>query len=137
MTGLAQEDRTVDLARSRSGQLSVRVSNAFRRVPLHLTIFVIMGIWLVPTFGLFVNSFRHLEDMNSAGWWTALFPPSGLTLDSYKQVLNTEVVANGFINSLIITIPATVIQIVIATMAGYAFAWMRFPGRDFFFIVIV
>jgi len=137
MTGLAQEDRTVDLARSRSGQLSVRLSNAFRRVPLHLTIFVIMGIWLVPTFGLFVNSFRHLEDMNSAGWWTALFPPSGLTLDSYKQVLNTEGVANGFINSLIITIPATVIQIVIATMAGYAFAWMRFPGRDFFFIVIV
>jgi alpha-glucoside transport system permease protein len=52
-------------------------------------------------------------------------------------VLSTEGVAAGFVNSLIITIPATVIQIAIATMAGYAFAWMRFPGRDFFFILIV
>jgi alpha-glucoside transport system permease protein len=52
-------------------------------------------------------------------------------------VLNTQGVVAGFVNSLIITIPATVIQIAIATMAGYAFAWMRFPGRDFFFILIV
>jgi alpha-glucoside transport system permease protein len=137
MSGLAQEDATVDLTRSRSDQASVRVLQMFRRFPVHLTIVIIMAIWLIPTFGLFVNSFRHIEDMSNAGWWTALFPPSGLTLDSYKQVLNTEGVASGFVNSLIITIPATVIQIVIATMAGYAFAWMRFPGRDFFFIVIV
>jgi alpha-glucoside transport system permease protein len=86
---------------------------------------------------LFVNSFRSITDMSTAGWWTALFPPSNLTLDSYKQVLDTQGVAAGFVNSLIITIPATVIQIFIATMAGYAFAWMRFPGRDFFFILIV
>jgi alpha-glucoside transport system permease protein len=98
---------------------------------------VIMAIWLIPTIGLVVNSFRSITDMSNAGWWTSLFPPSGLTFDSYQRVLDTEGVASGFVNSLIITIPATVIQIVIATMAGYAFAWMRFPGRDFFFIVIV
>jgi len=138
MTGLAHEDATVDVTRrSRSDQLSVRIFRTFRRLPVHLTIVVIMAIWLIPTFGLFVNSFRAIEDMSNAGWWTALFPPSDLTLQSYEQVLNTEGVASGFVNSLIITIPATVIQIVIATMAGYAFAWMRFPGRDFFFIVIV
>jgi ABC-type glycerol-3-phosphate transport system permease component len=136
MTGLARDDARVR-ATPRSERLSARLSRLFRRLPLHLTIFVIMAIWLIPTFGLFVNSFRGIADMSNAGWWTALFPPSGLTLESYQQVLNTEGVANGFINSLIITIPATVIQIVIATMAGYAFAWMRFPGRDFFFIVIV
>jgi alpha-glucoside transport system permease protein len=138
MTGLAQEDTSVDVTRrSKSETLSARISRNFRRLPLHLTIVIIMAIWLVPTFGLFVNSFRAIEDMSNAGWWTALFPPSDLTLQSYEQVLNTEGVASGFVNSLIITIPATVIQIVIATMAGYAFAWMRFPGRDFFFIVIV
>lgn len=138
MTGLAQEDASVDVTRrSRSDLLSVRIFREFRRLPLHLTIVIIMAIWLIPTFGLFVNSFRAIEDMSNAGWWTALFPPSDLTLQSYEQVLNTEGVASGFVNSLIITIPATVIQIVIATMAGYAFAWMRFPGRDFFFIVIV
>jgi alpha-glucoside transport system permease protein len=138
MTGLAHEDATVDaVRRSRTDRLSVRLARVIRRLPLHLTVFIIIAVWLIPTLGLFVNSFRGIADMSEAGWWTALFPPSQMTLESYEQVLNTEGVANGFINSLIITIPATVIQIVIATMAGYAFAWMRFPGRDFFFIVIV
>jgi alpha-glucoside transport system permease protein len=136
MTGMAQEDTSVQVA-GRSAAGSSRMSRLFNRLPLHLTIVVIMAVWLIPTFGLFVNSFRSITDMSSAGWWTALFPPSNLTLDSYKQVLDTQGVAAGFVNSLIITIPATVIQIFIATMAGYAFAWMRFPGRDFFFILIV
>jgi alpha-glucoside transport system permease protein len=121
----------------RSTAGSTRLSRLLQRLPLHLTIVVIMAVWLIPTIGLFVNSFRSITDMSTAGWWTALFPPSQLTLESYQQVLNTQGVAAGFVNSLIITIPATVIQIAIATMAGYAFAWMRFPGRDFFFILIV
>ena len=138
MTDLARQDAGLAVSGEvRSNALSARLFRFSRRLPLHLAVFVIMAIWLVPTFGLIVNSFRNITDMGNAGWWTALFPPSGLTLDSYERVLNTEGVASGFVNSLIITIPATVIQIVIATMAGYAFAWMRFPGRDFFFILIV
>jgi alpha-glucoside transport system permease protein len=136
MTGLTREDASVRVTR-RSETASSRLAGLVRRLPVHLTIIVIMAVWLIPTFGLFVNSFRSITDMSTAGWWTALFPPSDLTLESYQQVLGTEGVANGFVNSLIITIPATVIQIAIATMAGYAFAWMRFPGRDFFFILIV
>jgi alpha-glucoside transport system permease protein len=136
MTGLSREDASVR-ATARADTGSTRLSRLLRRLPLHLTIFVIMAIWLIPTLGLLVNSFRSIGDMSNAGWWTALFPPSQLTLASYEQVLNTQGVAAGFVNSLIITIPATVIQIAIATMAGYAFAWMRFPGRDFFFILIV
>jgi alpha-glucoside transport system permease protein len=134
MTGIAREEPGVKVvARSRPGGMS----RFLRRLPVHLTVIVIMAIWLIPTLGLLVNSFRSITDMSNAGWWTALFPPSGLTLDSYERVLSTEGVASGFVNSLIITIPATVIQITIATMAGYAFAWMKFPGRDFFFILIV
>jgi alpha-glucoside transport system permease protein len=136
MTDLARHDTGAKVAR-RSEGLSRRLSRIARRLPVHFTIVVIMAIWLIPTVGLLVNSFRSITDMSNAGWWTSLFPPSGLTFDSYQRVLDTEGVASGFVNSLIITIPATVIQIVIATMAGYAFAWMRFPGRDFFFIVIV
>ena len=67
MTGLAQEDASVDVTRrSRSNLLSVRIFRAFRRLPLHLTIVIIMAIWLIPTFGLFVNSFRAIEDMTLA-----------------------------------------------------------------------
>jgi alpha-glucoside transport system permease protein len=113
------------------------VSQRFRRLPLHLTVWFVMAIWLVPTIGLIVNSFRPVADMRVEGWWTTLFPPHGFTLDSYREVLSTEGIAGGLLNSLLITIPATVIQVVISAFAGYAFAWMRFPGRDFFFLVIV
>jgi len=125
-------------ARSRTGPFArAGLLNAARRLPLHLTIWVVMAIWLIPTLGLIINSFRPVAEMSQSGWWTALFPPSGLTLESYEKVLATENVAGSFVNSLLITIPATVIQVTIATMAGYGFAWMRFPGRDLFFILIV
>jgi alpha-glucoside transport system permease protein len=109
----------------------------FRRIPLHLTVGLVMAIWLIPTLGLIVNSFRSVSDMNTAGWWTTLFPPAGFTLDSYKEVLNTEGLAPSILNSLLISVPATVLQVTISLFAGYAFAWMRFPGRDLFFFVIV
>jgi alpha-glucoside transport system permease protein len=108
-----------------------------RRLPLHLAVWVVIAIWLVPTMGLIVNSFRSVADMSLGGWWSTLFPPHGFTMDSYERVLSTEGFGASFINSLLITIPATVIQLTIATMAGYAFAWMRFWGRDLAFIVIV
>jgi alpha-glucoside transport system permease protein len=100
-------------------------------------VWVVMAIWLIPTLGLVVNSFRSVHDMNLEGWWTTLFPPAGFTLESYERVFNTPGFTSSIVNSLLITIPATVLQVVISTFAGYAFAWMRFPGRDLFFLVIV
>lgn len=108
-----------------------------QRVPLHLAIVIFMIIWLIPTVGLIINSFRSVQDMGNAGWWTTLFPPRGFTLASYNQVLGIENVVSSIVNSILITVPATVIQLAIATMAAYAFAWMSFPGRNLFFIVIV
>jgi alpha-glucoside transport system permease protein len=108
-----------------------------QRLPIHIVIAVIIAIWIIPTLGLLVNSFRSLSDMNVAGWWTALLPPHGFSFASYSQVLNTENVVPSIFNSILITIPATVIQLTIATMGAYAFAWMQFPGKNIFFIVIV
>lgn len=107
------------------------------RLPLHLVIIVFMAVWLIPTIGLIINSFRSVQDMGNSGWWTTLFPPHGFTLASYQQVLGTENVESSIVNSILITIPATVIQLAIATMGAYAFAWMNFPGRNLIFIVIV
>ena len=108
-----------------------------QRLPLHLVIIILCAIWLVPTFGMVINSFRSVGDMGVAGWWTTLFPPHGFTLESYQQVLAIEEVPSSIAYSVLITIPATVIQLTIATMGAYAFAWMKFPGRNIFFIVIV
>jgi alpha-glucoside transport system permease protein len=108
-----------------------------QRLPLHLVIIIFCAIWVVPTVGMIINSFRSLEDMGNAGWWTVLFPPHGFTLASYQQVLAIDGVPASILSSVLITIPATVIQLTIATMGAYAFAWMKFPGRNIFFIVIV
>ncbi len=108
-----------------------------QRLPLHVVIAIFVAIWIIPTLGLIINSFRAVSDMSNAGWWTVLFPPHGFTLESYSEVLQTENVATSIVNSVLITVPATVIQLAIATMGAYAFAWMKFPGKNIFFIVIV
>lgn len=114
-----------------------RVGYRLQRLPLHIVVIAICLFWMLPTFGLLVNSFRSLHDMNNAGWWTALLPPRGFTFASYQQVLNIDGFPQSIINSILITVPATVIQLVVSTMGAYAFAWMSFPGRNIFFIVIV
>jgi alpha-glucoside transport system permease protein len=122
-------------AASRSAARDLR--SRLRRIPVHLTVGIVMAIWLIPTVGLLVNSFRTVKDMTQAGWWTSIFPPANFTLASYQQIFGTPGFADSLINSLLITVPATVLQVVIATFAGYAFAWMKFRGRDLFFLVIV
>ncbi len=116
---------------------SGRLPRFFSRFGVHLVLAVLMIIWLLPTIGLLVNSLRSSSDIASSGWWTALFPPKGLTLDSYAKVLAETDIASGFINSLFITIPATIIPIFVAAFAAYAFSWMNFPGRNLLFVAIV
>jgi len=93
-------------------------------------------IWTIPTFGLFVNSFRSRADSATTGWWEFFVHPS-FSLSGYNEVLTSQ---GGLIiplvNSLAITIPATIIPIFIASMAGYALAWMRFKGSDAIFFGI-
>jgi alpha-glucoside transport system permease protein len=114
-----------------------RWGHNLQRLPLHVVIIIVCAIWVVPTIGMVINSFRSVSDMGQSGWWTALFPPHGFTLGSYQQVLAVEGVGNSIVSSVLITLPATVIQLAIATMGAYAFAWMKFPGKNIFFIVIV
>ena len=75
--------------------------------------------------------------MLTTGWWNAFRLPFEFTLDNYREVLTENNMAQSFVNSLFITIPATVIPILVAAYAAYAFAWMDFPGRDALFILVV
>jgi len=114
-----------------------RFGGTLQRLPLHFVIIIVCAFWVIPTIGMVVNSFRSVGDMGQAGWWTTLFPPHGFTFASYQQVLQIEGVVPSIVSSILITIPATVIQLAVATMGAYAFAWMKFPGKNIFFIVIV
>jgi alpha-glucoside transport system permease protein len=97
---------------------------------------VIAVLWTVPTVGLFITSIRPKEDTLRTGWWQIFINPT-VTLQNYTDVLfGRDGLAGPFVNSLAIAIPATVFPLVIASLAGYAFAWMQFKGRDVIFVLV-
>jgi alpha-glucoside transport system permease protein len=107
------------------------------RVPLHAALLLISLIWLLPTVTLLISSFRPANEVLTTGWWNAFTLPFEFTLENYTDVLTRNNMGQSFINSLFVTIPATVIPIMVAAFAAYAFAWMDFPGRNALFILIV
>jgi alpha-glucoside transport system permease protein len=104
---------------------------------LHIAVIGLTLAWIVPTVGLLVTSFRTPADIANTGWWTALAPPWKFTLDNYSQMLQASNLGQGFFNSFMISIPATIIPVTIAAFAAYSFAWMKFPGRDWIFLALV
>lgn len=100
---------------------------------------VIAVLWTLPTFGLFLSSFRPQQLIQTTGWWT-IFQNPGLTIDNYATALqagNSQLnMAGAFVNSIAITLPATIIPITVALLAAYAFAWMEFRGRNMLFILV-
>jgi len=107
------------------------------RIALHASIVLIVFIWLLPTLGMLVNSFRPASDVVRTGWWTALSPTAQFTTENYVHIFNQSGIGNAFLNSLFITIPATIIPVTIASFAAYAFSWMSFPGRNILFVAVV
>ncbi|HSK48294.1 MAG TPA: carbohydrate ABC transporter permease [Coriobacteriia bacterium] len=114
-----------------------RLARAVSRGPLHVLIIAVCLAWMIPTLGLFVSSFREGSDIATSGWWTALSSPSTLNLENYRQVLFTQGMARSFLNSLIIAVPATLLTILVAALAAYAFSWIEFRGREALFLLVV
>jgi alpha-glucoside transport system permease protein len=104
---------------------------------VHAVLAVVTLVWLLPTVGLFVSSLRPARLIATSGWWMALTPPFAFTLENYAHVLSQANLARSFVNSLLIAIPSTVMPVLVAAFAAYAFSWMRFPGRNALFLVIV
>ena len=103
-------------------------------------VLLIAVAWTVPTAGLLISSLRTEASVSSTGWWTVFAHPfefTQYTLGNYERVLTAEGLFDAFLNSLIVTIPATVIPITLAAFAAYGFAWTKFRGRSFLFAVVV
>ena len=115
---------------------SEKVTRFIGRSPVHIVLGLIGLIWLVPSIGLLITSFRPSSDMRASGWWTIITNPS-FTLDNYARVLESEGIGAAFLNSVFITVPSTLIPLVVASLAAFALAWIRFPFRDTVFLVII
>lgn len=119
--------------------LGNRIYSFLRSIPTWV-LWVLVIIWTVPTFSLFVNSFRTRDAQRASGFWNAFSDSTFPTFDNYKEVLFPDVGAglgNALLNSAAISIVATIIPIAIAAFAAYAFAWIEFRGREWLFIATV
>ncbi len=126
----------VGMAGTKPRTTSERIVRALNRTPVHIVLGLVAVVWLAPTIGLLITSFRPRSDIQTSGWWEVL-GTLRFTLDNYREVLAGQGIFGSFINSLIITIPSTILPIFLASLAAYAFSWLRFPFRDTLFLLTV
>ncbi|MEO0768952.1 MAG: carbohydrate ABC transporter permease, partial [Cyanobacteria bacterium J06649_4] len=110
------------------------------KAPVHIAVVTLAIVWTLPTLGLFISSFRPASDLTQTGWWTVFLNPfefTQFTLSNYSAVLFDQGMGQAFLNSLAISVPATIMPIAIATFAAYALAWIDFPGRQTLFMITV
>ncbi len=104
---------------------------------VQVVLVVIALFWLVPSIGLFLSSLRSASDSGTSGWWTVFTAPTQLTLDNYANLLTNPTILGSIGNTILITVPTTLLVVLIGSLAGHALAWVQFPGRDWLFIAIV
>jgi alpha-glucoside transport system permease protein len=117
--------------------VSAKIVRWAAKTPVYLVLIAVGLLWLVPTFGLFVTSFMAREDFQEEGWWTVFSEPSKLTFENYDTLLENDVIIESIWTTVWIAVGATVLPIIVAALAGYAFAWLEFPGRDWLFILVI
>jgi alpha-glucoside transport system permease protein len=120
----------------RERTLAARIMRGLNRTPIHIALGLIALIWLAPTVGLLVTSFRPRSDIQVTGWWES-FLQFRYTLENYSAVLTSQGMLHFFWNTVLIAVPSTIIPVALASMAAYAFSWLNFPFRDGIFLLVV
>jgi alpha-glucoside transport system permease protein len=124
-------------------QLSGRDSRAawvvrqFARLPVQLLMLFVALLWLVPTTGLFLTSVMPASDIAEQGWWKLFTKPSMATLENYRALFDDNALVDALVTTAIIAVGNTLLVLILAALAAYAFAWLPFPGRDALFIVVI
>ena len=117
--------------------VATKIVRALGRAPVHLVLMLIALMWLIPTAGLFITSLLTPSDQAEGGWWNFLFEPSAWTLENYRDMFNNDSIVDALIITAQVTLGATVLPILVASLAAYALAWIEFPGRDWIFLTVV
>jgi alpha-glucoside transport system permease protein len=110
------------------------------QIVINVVVIVAMLLWIVPTLGLLITSFRPASDVVYSGWWTVLTSPlkfTQYTVENYKAVLSSGGMSTAFRNSFIITVGGTVIPVFLASLAAFGLSKLHFRGRGLFYALIV
>ncbi|MEV7427837.1 MULTISPECIES: carbohydrate ABC transporter permease [unclassified Streptomyces] len=130
---MTTQDTTVKAKPSLGGRIAAHAGGGVMRVFL-----VLVGLfWLMPTIGLLISSLRDSSDINASGWWKVFTAPAQLTTANYARLLENDTITNSLFSTIMITVPSTLLVVVIGSLAAYAFAWLDFPGRDWWFLAVV
>jgi alpha-glucoside transport system permease protein len=116
---------------------AARILRVLGRAPVQIVLIFVGVLWLVPTFGLLLTSLLSPADFSAEGWWQVFSEPSKLTWDNYDRVISSEPLRDALLTTVWVAIGGTVLPIIVAALAGYAFAWLEFPGRDWLFILVI
>lgn len=114
-----------------------RIVALFNNSIVNIILVIVAVMWLVPTVGLFVASFRSSQANSATGWWTVFQDVHQLTVENYSSLLGNDAMMQSLLNTIIIVVPSTLLVVAFGAMAGYALAWIDFPGRDWVLIGVV
>nr|WP_210422643.1 MULTISPECIES: carbohydrate ABC transporter permease [unclassified Cryobacterium] len=114
-----------------------RILGVFNNSIVNVVFVLVALFWLVPSVGLLLSSLRTVGDSASSGWWTVFTEPTQLTLENYAALLSNDTITGSFWNTILIAVPTTFFVVLFGSLAGYAFAWMEFPGRDWLLIAVI
>ncbi|MGO1770012.1 MAG: carbohydrate ABC transporter permease [Microbacterium sp.] len=122
---------------TRKKTLAQRIVSGLGGTVINVLLMVVAIFWLVPSVGLFLTSLRSSGDNADSGWWTIFTAPAQITLENYANLLQNSEITGSIWNTVVIAVPSTVLVVLIGSLAGHAFAWMSFPGRDWLLIVVI
>ncbi|HLQ04760.1 MAG TPA: carbohydrate ABC transporter permease [Verrucomicrobiae bacterium] len=117
--------------------VAARILRIVAKSPVHLVLAFIGVIWLIPTFGLLITSILAPASFNQFGWWKLLSKPSLHTWQNYSNLWHHTPIPHSLWVTAQIAVGGTVLPIIVAALAAYAFAWLEFPGRDWLFIAVI
>jgi alpha-glucoside transport system permease protein len=117
--------------------VAAKALRVIAKTPVHLFLAFIGLLWLIPTIGLFLTSLLPAADFGTTGWWKIFSKPSLATWSNYHEIFQNSSITHSLVTTLEIAIGGTVLPILVAALAGYAFAWLEFPGRDWIFLVVI
>ena len=117
-----------------------KVTNLLRKLNLGSTTMaiILVVIWLTPTIGLLITSLRPRSLADTSPWWQALLNPLSTvwTLEAYQHSLASGML-DSLINTIVVTIPATILPLMIAANAAYAFTFLDFKYKEVYFATLV
>ena len=117
--------------------VATKIGRLATKLPFQIVMIVIAASWIVPTFGLLLTSLTPADVIDKQGWWKIVSHPSQITFKNYDALFKNSDLTSALKTTAEIAVLNTVLLIIVAALAGYAFAWLEFKGRDTLFVVVI